>query len=131
MLEESVALTVLVTAVAVKCSSYNMVTTTGFQNLVDNLTHGVLIAYVVDVLLLLLLHIPLPFLHDTTWAGAAVSLLVIMVAFLNLILAIATRPLGGDNGNARDDDLFALIFIACCIFWIIYEFMGLFLKLKL
>ena len=130
MWTETLVLTVLVTGIAAKlCIGNRNIVTTAFRDRVYHFTNSVLAVYMMDVFLLRVFNMPLPLLHEATCAGAFVSILIIIVAILNLMCAIDSRPSGGDDDEVREQDIFNIFGIGVCIFWIMAEIMGLLEKL--
>ena len=129
MWEQTMILTILITAMVIKIYNNGRICVTEqFYDRAYLWTKCVLVMYLIDLILLAFFDFPLPLLHECTTGGAIVSLLVMAVAIIDMMCCL-------DNWHTSrreepEEHFSRVIGIGVCIFWIVFEVMGLLLKMS-
>lgn len=129
MWEQTIILTILITAMVIKIYNNGRICVTEqFYDRAYQLTKCVLLMYLIDLILLAFFDFPLPLLHECTTGGAIVSQLVMAVVIIDMVCCL-------DNWHTSrreepEEHFSRVIGIGVCIFWLVFEVMGLLLKMS-
>ncbi len=74
--------------------------------------------------------INLPFIHDTGWMGIGISLVVIVIAALNLILDFDFIEKGAEKGAPKYMEWYSAFGLMVTLVWLYIEFLRLLSKLR-
>jgi uncharacterized YccA/Bax inhibitor family protein len=103
--------------------------TENFKLGVTAATGGVLLLYVVTFVLGMF-GIPMPFLHDTGIVGIGISMVIVVIAALNLVLDFDFIEQGQANGAPKNLEWYAAFGLLVTLVWLYLETLRLLSKLQ-
>lgn len=128
--EQATALTVVVAGTIVMVCRHNWITITdSVRDKVYTLIKGILALYLLDLFLMLGFGFPFPVLHESTPAGIAVSLFILLVVVLNLACECSAIRSALNTGNIEQWGMNHVLGFGVSLFWFIVEVTGIMLKL--
>ena len=130
MAEQATEITILVVGIIVMACRRNWITITEcIRDKVYILLKGVLTLYLIDLFLLIVFDIPFPALHESTPAGIAVSILIILIVALNLACeysGIRFTAIAEKNEQRGFD---CILGFGVSLLWFFVEITGIMLKI--
>ena len=128
--EQATALTVVVAGTIVFACRHNWITVTDdVRDKVYVLIKSVLALYLLDLFLLLGVGIPCPALHESTPAGIAISLFIILVVIMNLACEYSGIRSALNAGNKEQWRMNHVLGFGVSMLWFFVEVTGIMLKL--
>lgn len=128
--EQATALTVVVAGTIVFACRHNWITVTDdVRDKVYVLIKSVLALYLLDLFLLLGVGIPFPALHESTPAGIAISLFIILVVIMNLACEYSGIRSALNAGNKEQWRMNHVLGFGVSMLWFFVEVTGIMLKL--
>ena len=128
--EQATALTVVVAGTIVMVCRHNWITVTDdVRDKVYVLIKSVLALYLLDLFLLLGFGIPFPALHESTPAGIAVSLFILLVVVLNLACEYSAIRSTLSTGNKEQWMPNHILGFGVSLLWFFVEVSGIILKI--
>lgn len=129
MAEQATALTAVVAGTIVMVCRHNWITITdGVRDKVYVLIKGVLVLYLLDFFLLIGFGIPFPALHESTPAGIAVSLFILLVVVLNITCEYSGIRTALCTGNKEQRGMNHILGFCISLLWFFVEVTGIMLK---
>ncbi|MGI8950551.1 MAG: Bax inhibitor-1/YccA family protein [Chitinophagaceae bacterium] len=97
------------------------------QAIIFGATFGIMIFYLIDMVLLYVFKINLPFMRfgDSSWLGIGISLFVIAIAALNLILDFGRIEQGAEMGAPKYMEWYGAFGLLVTIVWLYIEILRL------
>ena len=130
MSEQATALTVVVVGtIVLACRHSRISITDDVRDKVYVLIKSVLALYLLDFFLLLGLDIPFPALHESTPAGIAISLFIILVVIMNLACEYSDIRPALSAGNKERWVLDHVLGFGVSLLWFFIEITGIMLKI--
>ena len=130
MAEQAIEITTLVVGITVMACRRNwIIITDGMRDKVFILLKGVLALYLTDIFMLLIFDIPFPSLHERTPAGIAVSIIIILIAVLNLACEYSGIRLVASAGNNEQWGFDYILGFGVSLLWFFVEITGIMLKI--
>ena len=130
MAERATEITVLVVGIIVMACRRNWITITeGVRDKVYILLKGILALYLIDLFLLMVFDIPFPALHESSPAGIAMSIFIILIVVLNLACEYSGIRLLASAGNNEQRGLDYILGFGVTLLWFFVEITGFMLKI--
>jgi uncharacterized YccA/Bax inhibitor family protein len=130
MAEQSIEITTLVVGIVVMACRCKWITLMdGIRDKVFILLKGVLALYLIDIFLLMVFDIPFPALHESSPAGIAVSIFIILIVVLNLACEYSGIRLTAIAGNNEQRGLDYILGFGVTLLWFFVEITGIMLKI--
>ena len=131
----ALAMTALIAGLVIK--SYRrdwLFITDRADNVVFQLTRGVLLLYLADLLLLIFFSVPISVLHEGTVTGILFSIIIIFIVMMNLARDYSNFKCSGlkqeqCNKKYEEDNFHYSFAFGVSLFWLFIEITGLMLKL--
>ena len=128
--EQATALTVVVAGtIVLACRHSRISITDDVRDKVYVLIKSVLALYLLDLFLLLGFGIPFPALHESTPAGIAISLFIILVVIMNLACEYSDIRPALSAGNKERWVLDHVLGFGVSLLWFFIEITGIMLKI--
>ena len=130
MAEQAIGITALVVGITVMACRRNWITIMdGMRDKVYVLLKGVLALYLLDLFLLLVFDIPFPALHESSPAGIAMSIFIIMIVLLNLACVYSGILSVSSAGNNEQGGFDYILGFGISLLWFFVEITGIMLKI--
>ena len=104
--------------------------TDGFILGVVAATGAVCLIYLVDIGLLFFFDISIPFIHDTGWFGISFSVVVVIIAALNLIIDFEIIRRGVESGAPKYMEWYGAFALMVTLVWLYMEILILLSKIR-
>ena len=128
--EQATALTVVVAGtIVLACRHSRISITDDVRDKVYVLIKSVLALYLLDLFLLLGFGIPFPALHESTLAGIAISLFIILVVIMNLACEYSGIRSALNAGNKEQWRMNHILGFGVSLLWFFIEITGIMLKI--
>lgn len=130
MSEQAIEITALVVGITVMACRRNWIAVTDdIRDKVYILLKIVLALYLIDLFLLMVFDIPFPALHESSAAGIAMSIMMMMIVLLNLACEYSgIRSAASDENNEKRGFDYILGF-GVSLLWFFVEITGIMLKI--
>ena len=126
-----IILAALITGVVLKLGKMRkLCVTEKFRDRTYSLTEGALGLYLTDYLLLLVFDTPIPLLHEPSWSGIVCSLLLIIIAVMNILCGLDRGTIESEDDGQQTHLLTVFFGSGICVYWLIIEIAGLLLKVN-
>lgn len=130
MSEQATALTVVVVGtIVLACRHSRISITDGVRDKVYVLIKSVLALYLLDIFMLIVFGFPFPALHESTPAGIAISLFIILVVIMNLACEYSGIRSALNAGNKEQWRMNHILGFGVSMLWFFVEVTGIMLKL--
>lgn len=130
MAERATEITVLVVGIIVMACRRNWITITeGVRDKVYILLKGILALYLIDLFLLIVFDIPFPVLHESSPAGIAMSILIVLIVILNLACEYSGIQLTAFAGKNEQGGFDCILGFGVSLLWFFVEITGIILKI--
>ena len=130
MVEQVIEITVLVVGITVLACKRKWITITdGIRDTVYILLKGILSLYLIDLFLLMFFDIPFPALHESSPAGIAMSIFIILIVVLNLACEYSGIRSAASDGNNEQRGFDYILGFGVSLLWFFVEVTGIMLKI--
>ena len=130
MVEQVIEITALVVGITVLACKRKWITITdGIRDTVYILLKGILSLYLIDLFLLMFFDIPFPALHESSPAGIAMSIFIILIVVLNLACEYSGIRSAASDGNNEQRGFDYILGFGVSLLWFFVEVTGIMLKI--